>query len=149
MDISMMIEAATHEFKQKLTQQCKNWDLERLTPTLAEQVSQGLKQALSTAGVAGFRTFLQGYEEAAPTLEIDGGLYRLKMASRKRFLTPFGPMALERNLYQSDSGGASYVPLDRQWGMEGEFATVDVRESVLFSCESPPVSWTVGSVHIF
>jgi hypothetical protein len=133
MDIGRMIEVATQEFKQQLTQQCKDWDLDRLTPALAEQVSQGLKQALSAAGVAGFRSFLQGYEEDAPTLEIDGGLYRWKMASRKRFLTPFGPMELDRNLYQSDYGGASYVPLDRQWGMEGEFATVEVRESVLFS----------------
>jgi len=96
MDITTMIEAATQEFKQNLLHECKNWDLERLTPGLAEQVSQGLKQALSAAGVAGFRTFLQGYEEEAPTLEIDGGLYRWKMASRKRFLTPFGPMELER-----------------------------------------------------
>jgi hypothetical protein len=43
-------------------------------------------------------------------------------------------MVLDRNLYQSDYGGATLVPLDRQWGMEGEFATLDVRESVLFSC---------------
>ena len=134
MDISMVIEAATQEFKQNLSRQCKDWDLERLTPALAEQLSQGLQQALSAAGVAGFRTFLQGYEETAPTLEIAGGLYRWKMASPKRFLTPFGPMVLARNLYQSDYGGASYAPLDRQWGMEGEFATVAVRESVLFSC---------------
>lgn len=134
MDIATVIEAATEEFKQNLRQQCKDWDLERLTPALAEQVSRGLKQALSAAGVAGFRTFLHGYEEDAPMLDIDGRLYRWKKASRKRFLTPFGPMVLERNLYQSDYGGPSYVPLDRQWGMEGEFATVEVREAVLFSC---------------
>ena len=134
MDMATVIEAATEEFKQNLSQQCKNLDLERLTPPLAEQISRGLKQALSAAGVAGFRTFLQGYEKEAPTLEIDGGLYRWKMASPKRFLTPFGEMVLERNLYQSDYGGATHAPLDRQWGMEGEFATVEVRESVLFSC---------------
>jgi hypothetical protein len=134
MDIATVIEAATEEFKQNLRQQCNDWDLERLTPALAEQVSRGLKQALSAAGVAGFRTFLQGYEETAPTLDLDGGLYRWKKASRKRFLTPFGPMVLKRNLYQSDYGGPTYVPLDRQWGMEGEFATVEVREAVLFSC---------------
>jgi len=134
MDIAPMIEAATEEFKQKLRQQCKDLALERLTPELAGQISRSLKQALSAAGIAGFRTFLQGYEESAPTLDMGGRLYRWKMASRKRFLTPFGPMVLARNLYQSDSGGPSYVPLDRQWGMEGEFATVEVREAVLFSC---------------
>ena len=134
MDIVPVIEAATQEFKQKLSHQCKDLDLDRLTPELAEQLSRGLKQALSAAGVAGFRTFLQGYEEEAPTLAIDGDLYRWKVASPKRFLTPFGEMVLERNLYQRDYGGPAYVPLDRHWGMEGEFATVDVRESVLFSC---------------
>lgn len=134
MDIALVIEAASEEFKQKLRQQCQDLDLERLTPDLAEQLSRGLKQALSAAGVAGFRTFLQGYETEAATLEIDGGWYRWKRVSPKRFLTPFGPMVLERNLYQRDYGGATFVPLDRQWGMEGEFATVEVRESVLFCC---------------
>jgi hypothetical protein len=134
MDIARVIEAATEEFKQKLSQPCKDLDLDRLTPPLATQISRGLQQALSAAGVAGFRTFLEGYEEAALTVEWDGGLYRWKVASAKRFLTPFGPMVLDRNLYQSDYGGATLVPLDRPWGMEGEFATLDVRESVLFSC---------------
>jgi hypothetical protein len=134
MDIATVIEAASEEFKQKLRQQCQELDLERLTPDLAEQLSRGLKQALSAAGVAGFRTFLQGYEEAAPTLDIGGELYRWKRVSPKRFLTPFGPMVLARNLYQRDDGGRAYVPLDRRWGMEGEFATVEVREAVLFSC---------------
>ena len=134
MDIATLLEAATQEFKQNLLQECKDWNLDRLTPALAAQVSRGLKQALAAAGVAGFRTFLHGYEEHAPTLVIDGGLYRWKKVSAKRFLTPFGQMVLDRNLYQRDLGGSSYVPLDRQWGMEGEFATVDVRESVLFAC---------------
>ena len=107
MDITTVIEAATDEFKQKLRQQCQDLDLERLTPALAAQLSRGLQQALSAAGVAGFRTFLQGYEEEAPRLEIDGEGYRWKKASAKRFLTPFGPMVLERNLYQRDYGGSS------------------------------------------
>ena len=61
MDIATIIEAATEEFKQKLRHECQDSDLDRLTPELAHQMSQGLKQALSAAGVAGFRTFLQGY----------------------------------------------------------------------------------------
>ena len=134
MDLASVIEAATEEFKQKLVQQCQELDMARLTPALADQISGSLKQALSAAWVAGFRTFLQGYEEDAPTLEVNGSWYRWKMVSAKRFLTPFGSMVLERKLYQSDYGGATYVPLDRRWGMEGEFATVAVREAVLFSC---------------
>jgi hypothetical protein len=134
MDITTVIEAATQEFKQQVHQQCQDLDLERLTPEVAQQLSRSLKQALSAAGVAGFRTFLHGYEEAALTVDRNGSLYRWKKTSPKCFLTIFGPMVLERNLYQRDEGGRTYVPLDRQWGMEGEFATLEVRESVLFSC---------------
>lgn len=132
--LTTMIEAATQEFKQKLSSYCENLSSQPLTPALSEQVSWGLKQALSAAGVAGFRTFLQGYEVDAPTLEMEGRIYRWKQVSAKTFLTPFGTMELGRNLYQADAGGAAYVPLDVQWGMAGEFATVEVREAVLLAC---------------
>ncbi|MDX1447363.1 MAG: hypothetical protein R3333_14340 [Lishizhenia sp.] len=35
-------------------------------------------------------------------------------------------------MYQSDRGGAAYVPLDVGWGMQGEYATPAVQECVLF-----------------
>jgi len=42
-------------------------------------------------------------------------------------------MVLSRSLYQTDAGGECYVPLDVAWGMVGQFATVEVREAVLFA----------------
>jgi hypothetical protein len=42
-------------------------------------------------------------------------------------------MTLSRRVYQPDAGGPCHIPLDAAWGMEGEFATVDVRDAVLFS----------------
>jgi hypothetical protein len=134
MPLTCLIEAATDEFKQKLTAYCEKMEMDRLTQALAEQMSQGLQQALSAAGVTALRTFLESYERPAEPLEVGDTLYRYKQPSSKRFLTPFGEMLLDRTLYQSDYGGPAYVPLDRQWGMEGEFAMVEVRESVLFSC---------------
>ena len=133
MHLTNLMEAATDEFKQNLTTYCEKMEMDRLTPALAEQMSQGLQQALSAAGVTALRTFLESYETQADTLEVEGTLYRYKQPSRKRFITPFGEMSLERKLYQADDGGPALVPLDRQWGMEGEFATVEVRESVLFA----------------
>ena len=133
MILEAMIDAAMDEFKQNLRQQRKELDLERLTPQLAEQVSAGLKTALAAAGVAGLRRFLEGFEVETPTLAINGVEYRRKPASAKRFMTPFGEMILRRNLYQADRGGPVYVPLDRHWGMVGEFATVEVREAVLWA----------------
>lgn len=39
-------------------------------------------------------------------------------------------MRLSRRLYQADTGGNSYIPLDAHWGMIGEFATPEVRECI-------------------
>ena len=134
MSVTAMVEAATQEFRQKLSTCCENLETQRLTPELAEEVCQGLTQAVSAAGIAGLRAFLEGYETDAPALQVNGALFRRKQASAKTFLTPFGKMRLERSLYQADGGGPSYVPLDALWGMEGEFATVEVREAVLLAC---------------
>ena len=48
MPLTCLIEAATDEFKQKLTAYCEKMELDRLTQALAEQMSQGRQQALST-----------------------------------------------------------------------------------------------------
>lgn len=133
MDLAEMIEAATCEFKQKLSAHCENLDLESLTPRLAEQVTSGLQEALKACGIAALRTFLEAYEVDETPKQVAGVLYRFKQQSKKTFLTPFGKMKLSRNLFQADEGGPSYVPLDVMWGMVGEFATVEVREAVLFT----------------
>jgi hypothetical protein len=41
-------------------------------------------------------------------------------------------MTITRSLYQADKGGSAYIPLDGKWGMEGEYATPEVQECVLF-----------------
>ena len=132
MDLAEMIEAATREFKQKLSAHCENLDLESLTPQLAEQVTSGLGEALKACGIAALRTFLEAYEVDEAPQQVESVGYRFKQQSEKMFLTPFGKMRLSRNLFQADEGGPSYVPLDVMWGMVGEFATVEVREGVLF-----------------
>lgn len=134
MSVTAMIEAATQEFKQKLSAYCEELEAELLTPQLAEQVCQALTQAISAAAITGFRTFLEGYEVHTPTLCVNGTLYRFKQVSTKTFMTPFGLMTIERNLYQADWGGPSHLPLDVMWGMEGEFASLEVREAVLLAC---------------
>jgi hypothetical protein len=104
-----------------------------LTPEQAERVGSVLTQATSAAWVAGFQTYLQAHDTRQPTMEVGGTVYRWKMLSSKEFLTPGGPMVMERSLYQPDAGGECYVPLDTAWGMVGQFATPEVREAVLFA----------------
>ena len=134
MELDAMMEAAVTTFKQTLWQECKDFDSERLTPALCEQVIGSLSQALSAAGVAGLRRFLEDYESEAASVLVEETSYRFKQASTKTFLTPFGAMELGRNLYQKDAGGPCHIPLDEKWGMTGEFATTEVREAVLFCC---------------
>jgi len=104
-----------------------------LTPEQVERVGSVLTQATSAAWVAGYQAYLEAHDTRAPTIKVAGEVYRWKMVSFKEFLTPGGPMVLERSLYQPDSGGECYVPLDVAWGMVGQFATVEVREAVLFA----------------
>ena len=133
MDLTAMIDAATTQFKQKLIAECKNLDRTCLHPQVAQQVTKGIQQALQAAGVRALRTFLEAYEVDETPKVVNGVTYRFKQVSAKTFLTPFGKMRLSRNLFQSDRGGASYVPLDGMWGMVGAYATLEVREAVLFA----------------
>jgi hypothetical protein len=122
------------EIKQNLNDFCSKTDLQRLTPELAEQMTHAFREALATGGAAGYRAFLKQYECGADTIVRDGKTMRLKNLSDKAFMTPFGKMTLERKVYQPDRGGQCHVPLDAAWGMQGEFATIEVREAVLYAC---------------
>jgi len=134
MNTNAMVEAVCDEIKQNLIAFCEREDFESLTPEAAQRMSEGMGEALARGGVAGFRAFLLQYEHEDDVLEHKGQLMRLKRISPKRFMTPFGDMVLARKVYQPDRGGACFVALDAAWGMQGEFATVEVREAVVYSC---------------
>ena len=133
MVVERMIEAGIAEIKRNLRTFCENRDLEALTPELAEEMTRGIKQAISLAGVAMYRTFLLGYEVHASEIEVDGETYRFKFPSKKRYMTYFGEMELERNVFQNKDDIKTCIPLDAAWGMEGEFMTPEVKEAVAFS----------------
>jgi len=134
MNTDAIIEAMCNEIKQNLRAFCEQEDFEILTPEAAQRMSEGMRHALAAGGVAGFRDFLLQYEQEGGTLDHEGQLMRHKTMSPKRFMIPFGEMVLPRKIYQADRGGASFVPLDAAWGMQGQFAAVEVREAVLYSC---------------
>lgn len=133
MIVACMIEAGIAEIKQNLRTFCENRDLETLTPELAEAMSLGVKQAISLAAVAMYRAFLLGYEVHVPQIEVDGETYRFKFSSEKRYMTYFGQLELERNVFQNKDDSKTCIPLDAAWGMEGEFMTPEVKEAVAFS----------------
>lgn len=133
MIIQQTIKLAMEVFEQKMEDFADKADASKLTAELSLHFSTALKDAFSEAGRKAYQRFIESYDIHQPILEINGQKLRCKMASSKDFLTPFGTMQVTRWLYQADTGGKSYCPLDDFWGMKDEFATEDVRQAVAFS----------------
>jgi hypothetical protein len=104
-----------------------------VTPEKAEEVNRLLGKAMSSGWREGLGTWLTTAETDAETIEIGGVAYRYKLDSTKEFLTPGGILELTRRVYQPDAGGKCHIPTDAAWGMEGEFATVEVRDAALYA----------------
>lgn len=132
--IDRIVVAAMAEFKQNFLRLCSEADVSELSPDLAEQMSAALQASLASAGRAGYRTYLESFEERADVVRGRGEVFRFKAVRAKSFLTAFGEMTLERRCFQNKPDTASYVPLDNAWGMDGQYMAPQVREAVLFSC---------------
>jgi hypothetical protein len=104
-----------------------------VTPEQVEEVNRLFGRAMSAGWTAGLEAWLSTAETDAETIELDGVTHRYKLDSEKQFLTPGGMIKLTRRVYQPDAGGHCYVPLDAAWGMENQFATVEVRDAALYA----------------
>jgi hypothetical protein len=133
MIVSELIRVASQQFERKMAEFGKNWDTDCLTADLANQVRMALQGAFSHASREAYKWFLKRYDLQEPLVEWQGRMLRFKTVSTKMFLTSFGTIPLERRLYQADTGGPSYVPLDHLWDMDGHFATEDIRQAVCFA----------------
>jgi hypothetical protein len=129
MNIKKILEIAKSEFQQKLTEFCQHGDFSKLTPENAEEFARGLREGLTAAGAEAYKAFLESFDEKEEVVNRDGVVCRFK----QYYLTPFGEIKINRRLYQADKGGRSYIPLDEKWAMQGQYATMDVRESILYS----------------
>lgn len=133
MSVDKIIRDAVDAFKQKMTAFCEKFDFSHLDADLAEEMGNHLKDATAAAGREGYRSYIESFDTDKPVIGHQGSILRNKGKVPKTFLCSFGEMTIERSLYQNDRGGPSYVPLDAAWGMRGEYATVDVRETVTFA----------------
>lgn len=131
--ITEIIKVATAEFETKMFELGKDLDTRRLTSELAGQVSQALENAMASATRAALKTFIERYDVSEPSLDINGQTVRFKDRVSKEFLTRFGPIDIQRGLYQADRGGSAYVPLDIFWEMQGHYAVPEVREAICFA----------------
>jgi hypothetical protein len=104
-----------------------------VSPEQAEEVNRLLGEAMSAGWTEGLKKWLLTAETDAEAIRVDGVMYRYKLDSEKEFLTPGGVMKLIRRVYQRDTGGKCHIPLDFAWGMEAQFATVEVRDAALYA----------------
>ncbi|MBD3344388.1 MAG: hypothetical protein GF401_04920, partial [Chitinivibrionales bacterium] len=121
-----IINGTVNKFKQEMVEFCNDFDFSHLMPELAEQMSQKLKESLAEAGKAGYSDYIESFDCDKPTISKDGHIMRKKGKVSKSYLTCFGEITIHRSLYQADRGGKSFVPLEEHWGMQGQYATVDV-----------------------
>jgi hypothetical protein len=123
-EITTKIKSNLHDHAEKLDA--------NLTAENAEIVTKIIKTAVMEAAAAGFKTYIQENETTENTVVHHGRKYQFNRKCSKEFSTVFGKSDIERRLYQNENG-ESFVPLDHAWNMENQFATIDVREAVLFA----------------
>jgi len=133
MDINILQSKMTREFKQMFQGFCQNNEMRQLTPQLSQEFIKTTKRALAVIGMTAIKEFIESYDSEASSILKDQKIFRYKFDSSRRYLTIFGEIKINRRIYQADKGGKCYIPLDEYWCMENEYATLDVKESLLYS----------------
>jgi len=109
MIVSELIQVASRQFEQEMSEFSEDWDTDRLTANLANQVRIALQEAFSHASREAYKWFLERYDLPQALIEGQGRMLRFKAVSPKTFLTSFGTICVERRLYQADTGGTDDV----------------------------------------
>ena len=74
---------------------------------------EALQRSLNEAGVLGTGELLKRFYTDGTPIQVGGVKFTAKKAQEsKEFQTPYGPIEVDRFVYQSSAGGRTYVPLD-------------------------------------
>lgn len=92
-----------------------------------------IRDAVNELGRRALLAVIAGAESADEVIEHEGGRYRFKQVTPKKWLTPFGHIVVERRYYQQDAGGDGLAVIDLGCGMVDRFMTPDVEEMAAFS----------------
>lgn len=99
-----------------------------------------LQQKLNEAGVVATAEILNQFDTDGSIIEIGGiRLYPHGKLEPKEFQSPYGPVVVERHVYQSSKGGKRFVPLDQNARIVGtstpKFAKMIASK---YACDSAP-----------
>ncbi len=133
MSLEKMITAGMAAFKQKLEEFCYGAAEEPLCAESAHAVTLGISEAVSAAGRAAFKEFIESKDERLPEVKVGGETFRFKYHSEKTFMTFWGQEPVTRAVYQNAEDTRTFVPVDAAWGMQDQFMAPEVREASAFA----------------
>ncbi|KKR96830.1 MAG: hypothetical protein UU48_C0023G0001 [Candidatus Uhrbacteria bacterium GW2011_GWF2_41_16] len=73
---------------------------------------QALQKSLNEAGQIVMQPMLKQFDTNGETIRVNGVKHTARMRSPQTYETPYGPVEVERNVYQHSGGGRVYVPLE-------------------------------------
>lgn len=73
---------------------------------------QALQQSLNEAGQIAMKPMLEQFDTNGEPIRINGIKHTVRDRLPQTYETPYGPVKVQRNSYQTSKGGRSYVPLE-------------------------------------
>lgn len=73
---------------------------------------QALQQSLNEAGQVAMKPMLEQFDTNGEPIRINGIKHTVRDCLPQTYETPYGPVKVQRNSYQTSKGGRSYVPLE-------------------------------------
>ncbi|MEL7504254.1 MAG: ISKra4 family transposase, partial [Cyanobacteria bacterium J06554_6] len=73
---------------------------------------ENIQTELNAAGVIASGKALEQFDTDGSPLEVGGVVYTSKGRQPKSYQSPYGKVSIERHVYQSSAGGATFCPLE-------------------------------------
>jgi len=109
--ISMLAELVNHDGNEVTVQFTV-----KLTGSMLDD-EQALQRSLNEAGQIAMEPMLEQFDTNGEPIRVEGVKHTVRVRSPQTYETPYGPVQVERNVYQSSSGGRVYVPLENDGRM--------------------------------
>lgn len=133
MNVTTIVDDVLDGLRENFTGLVDNLAASGLSPVSFRGFLSELKDAMNEAGRRAFAATISEFDETDKVINHGGQRHRFKKASKKRWLTPFGIVPIERGYFQPDVGGEGVVPLDIRCGMVGRYTTPDLEEQCAFA----------------
>ena len=83
----------------------------KLTGSMLDD-EQALQGSLNEAGQIAMQPMLKQFDTRGEPVRVEGVKHTVRVRSPQTYETPYGPVQVERHVYQSSKGGRVYVPLE-------------------------------------